>query len=64
MSDTPTETKAVEHIYVQQYPEHVELCSVCGQPDNCGDCNHVPLEHEEVVRLGGSFVLQDTRSLG
>lgn len=30
-----------------------ELCSVCGQPDNCGDCNHEPLTDEEVERLGG-----------
>jgi hypothetical protein len=20
-----------------------ETCSTCGQPDNCGDCNHTPL---------------------
>ncbi len=21
-----------------------ERCSVCGQPDNCGDCDHTPAE--------------------
>lgn len=24
-----------------------ERCPVCGQPDNCGDCNHTPLSPEE-----------------
>jgi len=30
-----------------------ELCSVCGQPDNTGDCNHEQLEDDEVLELGG-----------
>jgi hypothetical protein len=29
-----------------------ELCPVCGQPDNCGDCNHVRLTKADVVALG------------
>jgi hypothetical protein len=23
-------------------PRTAELCPVCGQPDNCGDCDHTP----------------------
>lgn len=30
-----------------------ELCPVCGQPDNCGDCNHEPLTETQVIELGG-----------
>jgi len=32
-----------------------ELCPVCGQPDNCGDCDHNPLSPDEVIELGGEF---------
>jgi len=42
-----------------QWPEGTELCPVCKQPDNCGDCNHHPLTAEEVVELGGTFVLDN-----
>jgi len=28
-----------------------ELCPECGQPDNCGDCDHTPLTDEERARL-------------
>ena len=31
-----------------------ETCSVCGQPDNCGDCNHEPLTSEESEQLSSS----------
>lgn len=30
-----------------------ELCEVCGQPDNCGDCNHERLSTDDVTQLGG-----------
>lgn len=30
-----------------------ELCPTCGQPDNTGECNHLPLTDEEVEILGG-----------
>lgn len=30
-----------------------EPCPECGQPDNCGDCNHEPLTDAEVLDLGG-----------
>lgn len=30
-----------------------ELCDICGQPDNCGDCNHERLSTEDVAALGG-----------
>lgn len=33
------------------HPE--ERCPVCGQPDNCGDCNHEPLTDDEARSLGG-----------
>ena len=29
-----------------------ELCEVCGQPDNCGDCDHTPLTDADRVTLG------------
>ena len=25
----------------------MEHCMVCGQPDNCGDCDHTPVNNEE-----------------
>ena len=31
----------------------IELCSTCGQPDNCGDCNHQPLSDADVLKLRG-----------
>lgn len=31
----------------------LELCSVCGQPDNCGDCDHNPLSPDQVKLLKG-----------
>lgn len=31
-----------------------ELCRECGQPDNCGDCNHEELTLEQVRELGGT----------
>jgi len=30
-----------------------ELCPTCGQPDNCGDCNHKRLRNSDVVTLDG-----------
>jgi hypothetical protein len=30
-----------------------ELCPECGQPDNCGDCNHEPLTADDVRELKG-----------
>jgi hypothetical protein len=30
-----------------------ELCSVCKQPDSCGECNHIQLSKDEVKVLGG-----------
>jgi hypothetical protein len=30
-----------------------ELCSTCGQPDNCGDCSHGKLTKSDVVILNG-----------
>lgn len=29
-----------------------ELCPGCGQPDNCGDCNHAPLDLDDARSLG------------
>lgn len=29
-----------------------ERCSVCGMPDNCGDCNHVSLSDTDLALLG------------
>ena len=30
-----------------------ELCKVCGQPDNCGDCDHTQIQRNEAAQLGG-----------
>lgn len=32
-----------------------ESCPVCGQPDNCGDCEHGRLTDDEVILLGGEI---------
>lgn len=32
-----------------------ELCSICGQPDNCGDCTHQPLSAWEIALLKPPF---------
>jgi hypothetical protein len=29
-----------------------ERCPTCGQPDNCGDCEHAPMTDAELTRLG------------
>lgn len=29
-----------------------DLCDECGQPDNCGDCNHNKLTIDEVKEIG------------
>lgn len=28
-----------------------EFCPECGQPDNCGDCDHTPIETPQLVAL-------------
>jgi len=28
-----------------------ELCNACGQPDNCGDCNHELLSDSDYLEL-------------
>lgn len=33
-------------------PPH-QLCDVCRQPNNCGECNHQKLSDAEVTELGG-----------
>jgi hypothetical protein len=50
-------------VYRQAWPERIELCPECGQPDNCGDCNHGPLTHDEVRELGGAFVPLDSNAI-
>ena len=31
-----------------------ELCPICGQPDNCGDCNHKKLTKEQAIEMGAT----------
>jgi predicted 3-demethylubiquinone-9 3-methyltransferase (glyoxalase superfamily) len=31
-----------------------ELCHICGQPDNCGDCNHKKLSKKDIKILKGA----------
>lgn len=52
--DLDTERKALEDKFgrVWKNPSW-DLCPVCGQPDNCGDCNHKKLSETDVVELGG-----------
>ena len=35
-----------------------ERCQQCGQPDNCGDCNHSRLPDDQVELLGGKRKLK------
>lgn len=44
-------TKTTKDFYgrIWPYPKN-ELCSVCGQPDNCGDCSHKRLS-DKVVKM-------------
>lgn len=35
----------------RRWPESYELCDDCGQPDNCGECTHVPLSDGDVAVL-------------
>lgn len=35
-------------------PEN-ERCRTCGQPDNCGECDHVALTARDVLQLGGQL---------
>lgn len=37
--------------YGVQYED--ETCPECGQPDNCGDCDHTPLSPDELESLKG-----------
>lgn len=32
-----------------------ERCPECGQPDNCGDCNHEPLTEADIQLLLGDL---------
>ncbi len=31
-----------------------DKCPTCGQPDNCGECNHKRLKMNDVIELGGN----------
>jgi hypothetical protein len=37
--------------YGRKWPAYYELCPECGQPDNCGDCNHERLSDQECYVL-------------
>lgn len=39
--------------YGRGWSDQTETCLTCGQPDNCGDCNHMPLAPEQVDQMGG-----------
>ena len=38
--------------YGRIWPRGIETCEECGQPDNCGDCNHEKLGADEARALG------------
>lgn len=33
------------------WPADYIVCSICGQPDNCGDCDHTPLSDTEAEQI-------------
>ena len=33
----------IDPVTNRAYPQNGELCPICLQPDNCGDCDHSPL---------------------
>lgn len=35
------------------WPAAYDTCPECGQPDDCGDCNHQPLSEDAVLQMGG-----------
>lgn len=39
--------------YGVDWPIDFICCPVCGQPDDCGDCNHKPYTKEEVKMIRG-----------
>lgn len=41
-----------------------ESCPVCGQPDNCGDCNHAAVKVEGDTVVDGHHRLAAARALG
>jgi hypothetical protein len=43
---------------VRLMPDRIEKCPVCGQPDNCGDCDHEPCG--EVERARAAWRAADT----
>lgn len=47
--DYGKETDVAGHIWPADYL----VCSVCGQPDSCGDCDHTPLTDDEAKSLLG-----------
>ena len=38
--------------YGRTWPEGTEVCPSCGQPDNCGECNHHRLSADQAQELG------------
>lgn len=48
-------------VFGNAWPTDYEVCSTCGQPDNCGDCNHKELTTQEVRFLGGWVKLESTQ---
>ena len=36
-----------------RWPGDFVVCPECGQPDNCGDCNHAPCTPEQILEMGG-----------
>jgi hypothetical protein len=35
----------------RNWPSEMELCPDCGQPDNCGDCDHTRISDEDRLTL-------------
>lgn len=35
------------------WPAYYIVCSACGQPDDCGDCDHTPLSDTEAKVILG-----------
>lgn len=57
MADEPVRLSdgATNDRYGRFWPVDTEVCDLCGQPDNTGDCTHDRLAEDEVTELGGNF---------
>jgi hypothetical protein len=51
--------------YGRRWPDRgsQEFCAVCGQPDNCGDCEHQPYSVGEAILLGAVGTIEEVQPI-